>query len=84
MPAGLSEQGACAPVGGASRWACVRRGRMGERPADRRSSPSTRSAPPGPCGPGSHFGKSFVMVVHPPLLRDQEAGDAPSDAASGP
>lgn len=19
--------------------------------------------PPGPCGPGSHFGKSFVMVV---------------------
>lgn len=45
--------------------------------------PPRRSAPPGPCGLGSHFGKSFVMVVGSPPLRDQEAGDAPLDAASG-
>lgn len=56
---------------------------MGEGWAGRRSSPLVRSAPPGPCGPGSHFGKSFVMVVGSPPLRDQEAGDAPLDAASG-
>lgn len=58
--------------------------RSGEGRAGRRSSPSTRSAPPGPCGPGSHFGKTFVMVVGSPPLPDQEAGDSPSDAATGP
>lgn len=56
---------------------------MGAGWAGHRSSPSTRRAPPGQCGPGSHFGKSFVMVVGSPALRDQEAEDASSDTASG-
>lgn len=38
---------------------------------------------------GSHTGgwvgvKTFVMVVGSPPLPDQEAGDAPSDAPTGP
>lgn len=41
------------------------------------------SAPPGQCGPGSHFGKSFVMVVGSSPLWDQEAGGASSDVAFG-
>lgn len=57
---------------------------MGAGWSGQRSSPSTRSAPPGSCGPGSHFGKSFVMVVCSTPLWDQEAEDASSDSAFGP
>lgn len=56
------------PCGRCEWWAYVRRGRIGGGRGCRRSSPSTLSAPPGPCGSGSHFGKSFVMVVGPPPL----------------